>query len=305
MNKPGRHIDSRVWGCIGTVLVHAALLLLMFLTIFPVPEEQPEEEEGLTVNYGFGDDGDGLFEPAPQSAVEDHLVDAEPETEGTPPAPADPAPQATEELITQDDPETLALKAAEEKKKKEAEAERKRQEAELKAQEEARKAEEAKRIAAAEAKKKAEAAAKAKATAAARNAFSGNGSGGKGTSATSTGQGATGKAGNQGNPFGDPNSANLNGGGKGQGNGYSLAGRSVTGTLPKPVSSNNETGTVVVAIEVNAAGQVISAKPGAKGTNTYDPELWSAATAAAKKARFNGVSGSAVQNGTITYIFVN
>ena len=71
------------------------------------------------------------------------------------------------------------------------------------------------------------------------------------------------------------------------------------------MSSNNETGTVVVTIEVDASGKVISAKAGAKGTNTYDTELWNAAVAAAKKARFNGISGSTVQTGTITYNFVN
>ena len=105
-------------------------------------------------------------------------------------------------------------------------------------------------------------------------------------------------------PFGDPNSTNLSGGGKGQGSGWSLSGRSITGSLPKPVSSNNETGTVVVTIEVDASGKVISAKAGAKGTNTYDTELWNASVAAAKKARFNGISGNTVQTGTITYNFV-
>ena len=126
--------------------------------------------------------------------------------------------------------------------------------------------------------------AKAKAEAVAKNAFSAN----------------------QGNPFGNPNSSNLSGLGKcHQGSGWRLSGRSITGSLPKPVSSNNVTGTVVVTIEVDASGKVISAKAGAKGTNTYDTELWNAAVTAAKKTRFNGISGSTVQTGTITYNFVN
>ena len=178
------------------------------------------------------------------------------------------------EQSAQEDPETLAMKAAEEKKKKEMEAERQRQLAEQRAAEEARKAE-------AEAKKKAEDAAKA--AAAAKNAFSAN----------------------QGNPFGDPNSSNLSGGGKGQGNGCALSGRTIVGSLPKPVSSNNETGTVVVIIEVDASGKVVSAMAGGKGTNTFDTELWKASVAAAKKAKFNGISGNTIQTGTITYHFVN
>ena len=297
MNKQKKHIDSHVWGIIGSVVFQALLLLLMFFLIFPVPELQPNEEEGLTVNYGFSNDGDGLFEPAPQSAVENQLVDAEPEV--TEPVPANaPTPTATEELITQEDPETLAMKAAQEKEK-ELERQRAQEEAARKAAEEARKKAEA------EAKRQKEEAAKAKAAAATKNAFSGNGSGGTGSSNASTGQGNTGKSGNQGNPFGDPNSSNLTGGGRGNGSSWSLSGRTISGTLPEPVSKNNEVGVVVVGFEVDSNGNVVSVKAGAKGTDTYDKELWSAAEAAAKKAKFNAISNSTVQSGTITYKFVH
>lgn len=83
-----------------------------------------------------------------------------------------------------------------------------------------------------------------------------------------------------------------------------LQGRSVMGSLPKPDYNIQQSGTVVVRIQVNRDGTVTSAIAGETGTTVTDRTLWKAAEEAAKKAKFN-VSRNAPesQQGTITYVF--
>ena len=83
-----------------------------------------------------------------------------------------------------------------------------------------------------------------------------------------------------------------------------LEGRTVVGSLPLPAYDVQKAGRVVVSIRVNQNGSVISAIPGAPGTNVNDRSLWESAKKAALGAKFN-VSRSApeAQEGTITYIF--
>ncbi|MBR2618176.1 MAG: energy transducer TonB, partial [Paludibacteraceae bacterium] len=73
------------------------------------------------------------------------------------------------------------------------------------------------------------------------------------------------------------------------------------GTLPSPAYNKNEEGVIVVTIEVNAAGTVISARAGAAGTTIGDASMRRDAEQAALRAKFNGISGSTIQTGTITY----
>ena len=101
--------------------------------------------------------------------------------------------------------------------------------------------------------------------------------------------------------MGDAASTNRNGGGTGNGHSYNLNGRSISGKIPEPAYTKNEEGVIVVTIEVNAAGTVISAKAGAAGTTIGDATLRRDAETAAKKAKFNSISGSTIQTGTITY----
>ena len=83
-----------------------------------------------------------------------------------------------------------------------------------------------------------------------------------------------------------------------------MDGRNVTG-LPKPNYPGNEEGVVVVSITVDKYGKVSNAKPGVKGTNTYNANLLEAARQAALKATFNAdPKAPAFQTGTITYRFV-
>lgn len=290
--------DSKIAGTIGTIVVHALLLLLLLFT--GITTIIPDTEEGLSVNYGTDMNlGDGLFEPAPQSAIEDQLVEepkVEPVTPTTPPTVSEPD-IVEEELETQDIEESLAVKQARE------EAEKKRKEEEKRLAEEKRKQEEeAKRIAEekrkAEEKKKAEEAKKQQIANALKGAFS---TAGQGTNTSSSSQGDNGTAGNKGNPFGDATSNSYTGGGTGNGHSYSLNGRSLSGGLPTPQYNRNEEGVIVVSIEVDASGKVVSAKAGALGTTIIDASLRKEAEKAAMKAKFNASKGAALQSGTITY----
>jgi TonB family protein len=300
--KPNKkNKDSQITGFIGSLLVHLLLFLVLIFT--GIITTVPEEEEGLTVNYGTSDGGKGFFEPAPQKDIEDQLVpETKPVTPAAPPVVNTPTPSQPD-LATQDIEESLEMKAEREKAEKEKELERQRQEELRKQQEaEAKRLAEEKRIAeekrkAEEAKKKAQEEAKKKAQSAGK-VF---GSGGKGTNTSSTGEGTTGTAGNQGNPLGSAESTNRNGGGTGNGHSYNLNGRSIKGTLPSPAYSKNEEGVIVVTIEVNAAGVVISARAGAAGTTIGDATMRRDAEQAALKAKFNGISGNTIQTGTITY----
>ena len=83
-----------------------------------------------------------------------------------------------------------------------------------------------------------------------------------------------------------------------------LAGRNVDGSLPHPSYNVNEQGRVVVRIQVDRSGRVVSAIPGDIGTTTTSSRLREAAKQAALKARFNIASSAPeLQEGTITYIF--
>ena len=85
---------------------------------------------------------------------------------------------------------------------------------------------------------------------------------------------------------------------------FNLNGRSIgEGGLPRPVYNVQEEGIVVVTITVNPAGAVINAEVNLKETRTTNTALRKAAIDAAKKARFNTVSGLNNQVGTITYNF--
>jgi TonB family protein len=193
--------------------------------------------------------------------------------------PEETAPQVQEtveqDIITQETEETVAIKPKAEPKKKE----------EVKKPEktEAEKAEEARKLAAAKAERE-----RKEAEEAARKRVAG-----------AFGKGA--QMGIQGSPTGNaPSGATSGTGGYGS---FNLGGRSLgEGGLPRPVYNVQDEGRVVVTITVNPAGHVIATSIN-RQTNTVNPALRKAAEDAAKKARFNAVSGLNNQTGTITYYF--
>ena len=113
---------------------------------------------------------------------------------------------------------------------------------------------------------------------------------GKTDGTNTTGSGDSQGAGQKGNPVGHGTSG---------GNSWSLDGRGLKGTLPKPSNEFRQEGKVVVQIRVNAAGQVISAT--VKGGDVSDKQTQQLALDAARKAKFT--EGDHDQIGTITYIF--
>lgn len=287
--------DSRIAGTIGTIVFHVVLLL--FLLFFGIKAYLPQEEEGLSVNYGTDDNGSGLFEPAPQREIEEYLADEPEQVEEAVPAPvSEPAP-VQEELIAQDSEESIKIKQQEEEARKKAE-EQKRIEAEQKRlEEERRKAEEERQRKLAEQRKQEEAKRK-KAMAAGQSAFGG----GKGSSdSKAQSQGISAFGGNQGKPEGTLESNNYSGGNSGSGHSWGLNGRTITGRLPEPAYNKNEEGVIVVSIEVDGKGNVISAKAGAAGTTIGDATMRRNAEQAAMKAKFNGINENIIQSGTITY----
>lgn len=348
--KETEYYSERKKGIIGTVIFHVIVLLLLIFLGFFTPLPLPGEE-GILVNFGNSENGLGDREPSPARKKEPTPTPAPPKREeqkATPPPATTPPPApksnpqpAKEVAMTQDYEKTVAIEAAEKKKKEE---QRKRQEqlAEERRKQQAEEAErkaladaEAKRKAEADAKAKAEAEAKAKAEAERKakeeaekkrleeeqrkineinsrtqGAFSksGNGTGGTG-SGDGKSQGVTFPGGNQGVPTGDPNAGNYGQGGSGSGNqgsgiSFSLSGRSAI-SLPKPQYPGNDAGVVVVKVTVDKTGKVTSAEPGVQGSTIMDQKFWNEAKQAALKARFNvSESAPAFQQGTISYRFV-
>lgn len=259
----------------GALLVHVAFIVLLILVGFSLPE--PEEEGGVPVMLGEVPDALGAADP---SLVK---VDVMPEE------PAPPVQESVEqEIITQEAEETVAIKPKTEPKKKE-EVKKKPVKPE---KTEAEKAEEARKLAEAKAERE-----RKEAEEAARKRVAG--AFGKGAQMGSKGN--TKGEGVQGSPTGNaPTGATSGTGGYGT---FNLNGRSIgEGGLPRPVYNVQDEGRVVVTITVNPAGHVIATSIN-RQTNTVNPALRKAAEDAAKKARFNAVSGLNNQTGTITYYF--
>ena len=277
-------------GALGALLVHVAVIALLILVSFTVP--QPDEDAGgVPVMMGNVESARGFDDPS--------LVDVDVLDEDAA-APAETAPElpSEQDLLTQTEEETVTLKPKTEEPKKETvkpkEVAKPKEPVKKPEKTEAEKAAEAKRLAEEKAERERKAAEEA-----ARKRVSGafgkgaQMEGNKGTSAGGTGTEGS-KEGNS------STGAKTGTGGYGT---FDLGGRSLgTGSLPKPAYNVQEEGRVVVNITVNPAGQVISTGINPQ-TNTVSSALRKAAEDAAKKARFNTVDGVTNQTGTITYYF--
>ena len=298
----------------SAVLTSVLMVLFVLLLLWPflTLPDPPPGQEGILVNLGIPDVGQGdenapeptaeVEEPTPQEEVAPPVPEVEVEVEEVPEPPKpEPKPEPTpqKEVVQTEDPAAIALRKKKERERQERIAEeredaRKKAEARKKREAEA----EAKRVADAKAKAEAErkAAAAAKA-AAAKEKYSGAFGGGEGE-----GKGNTGKPGNQGDPNGDPNSDILSGISVGKGRvGGGLGGRGVRGA-PDVTDKSQKTGTVVIYVCVDSDGNVTSAKYQLGGSSTQDPTLVRKATSNAKRWKFS--KGAAdKQCGTIKYEF--
>ena len=264
-----------LYSLLGSVGFHLLILLVLSLTILSTVV--PEEDSGVLVNFGNVDEAAGTFEPL--------NTGQEPMEETTPPPPPTPTVEtAKEELVTQDVEESVAL--AEAKKKKE--EQRKKEEA-IKREQDRIQKEKLEQQRLADAQRQKELAIKNKVA----GAF------GAGSAAgSSQGSGETG-SGNQGSPFGNSDHG-VNDGVGGYGS-FSLNGRSIgAGGLPRPAYTIQEEGRIVINITVDPKGNVIFAEIG-KGTNIDNASMRKSALEAARRAKFNSISGSNNQSGSITY----
>lgn len=270
--------QSKIVGIVCTVLVHVAILAFLLLYTLSVPK--PEEEGGVPVMLGNTETAQGDADPYTLTEVD--MMD-QPETEAPQPT---PEPEAEKPLLTQQDEPSVKVKEEKVKKKKE----------------EPRKQTKKEQPRAAKPKEKTEAEKRAEAERKAAQAASSKiaGAFGKGAKMGSKGEAESGN-GYQGSPSGNSATGKTSGGG-GTGS-FDLNGRSLgPGGLPKPIYNVQDEGRVVVTIVVNPQGQVIKTSINRR-TNTVNPALRKAAIDAAKKARFNAVSGVDNQSGTITYYF--
>ena len=269
-----------IYSLIGTVAFHGVILLILWFTVLKT--EVPDEDGGVLVNFGNVDAAAGMFEPK--------YTGQEPPQETTTPPPPVPEPQVEtpkQELITQDIEESVALEDA---KKKNEEEKRKKQEAEKKRKEEE--------------EKERSAGKKPRRNVWPRNAARRNkplAQFGVGNAEGNSQGDAESGTGNQGSPFGNSDhGANEGVGGYGS---FNLNGRSIgAGGLPRPAYTIQEEGRIVINITVDPKGNVIFAEVG-RGTNIDNASMRKSALDAARKAKFNSISGANNQSGTITYVY--
>ncbi|WP_066224339.1 energy transducer TonB [Formosa haliotis] len=244
-----------------TLLISVIVLLLLF--VVGPPYMDPPEEYGIAVNFGTTDFGSGNIQPDAPIKSEPVKVNKIPE-EVVEPEPVKPAPaeasQVKEEVLTEDNSEAVAIK-----KQKEAEAKAKKEaENKAKAEADAKAKAEAERVA----KEEREKAEKKKKLDALMGGVMKSEGAGKGS------EGNDDKVGDKGQLDGDPYAASYFGGsGSGSGGvGYGLNGRGKASF--KTIKQDcNESGLVVVRIEVNRQGEVTKAEPGVKGTENNSPCL--------------------------------
>ena len=268
--------QAHIIASLGTILSMCLVLLLLWWLQIKAPMQM--EDEGIVVAFGDAEEGGGMPDVRPLDAIT--------QVEQIP-APATPSRPSDNDLMVQDNEESLILaKQAEEEAKRRAEEEeliRKRREDEARA--------EAERIA----KEKALAEQRAKEQQAIDKANQ---------LAALFGQAGTTEGANAENASAN-NSANTKGNpvGKGMGvtNGtqWTLYGRNVK-SLPKPSSNFAQAGIVVVNIQVDAAGNVTNASLG-DGTTISDRSTQQLALQAARQAKFT--QGDTPQMGKITYTF--
>jgi TonB family protein len=258
--------SSQGKGWIVSLVTHIIVIALLFVTM-TITKLPPPEQEGLLVNLGLQDEGQG--QETPKGETEEVTPDPAENQEQDPIQPTSsraPVKQVAQKTITSNEASDVNVKAADAKKKANADAKQKADE-------------EAQRQKAYNTTKKS-----------------------YGDLLGSGGKGNTGKPGSQGDPNGDPNSNVLEGISNGSGRvGGGLGKRGVLHE-PKIDDKSQKTGRVVISVCVDKNGKVIKAEYTQKGSTTTDSELKEIAKKAAMQFKFT-LSEIEEQCGTITVDF--
>lgn len=251
-----------------TIASVTILIILLLCLSFGLSYLDPPPENGIAINFGTSDVGQGDIQPTQALAA------AAPQ-----PTVSNPTPVA-DEVTTQDDEDAPVI--TKEKPKKEQPKE------------------------ATEKPKPAPAAPRpSKSTSDALNSIlngdsksDGKATGGQGN------DGVPGDAGDRNGGLSDGRGYGGNGGSRGTGNGnYQLSGRSVL-AKPQPRYTCNEQGTVAVEITVDKSGKVISATAGVRGTTNAASCLLDQAKIAAMSTKFDSSDAAPdKQVGKIIYNF--
>lgn len=255
-----------------TLLFHAVLIFLLIYFVLTPPDPPLSGGEGMVVNLGYVDEATGDIQPMSEDVTTD-------------PQPVEPTPSlsqpVTDNVVTQNEEKTADIKVSDAPP-----SETRSQVTDNRTTEVPKKTEPER-------------------TVDARALYKGKNTG-------STSQGTSDKGvGDQGSRDGDPNSNNYGNAGTGNtagpggtgGPNWKLAGR-VPKALPHPEYNVQEEGRVVVEITVDKHGNVVSAKPGVKGSTTTNDYLLKRAQLAALAAKFNpDPNGEEIQIGTIVYDF--
>jgi protein TonB len=268
---------------ITTVISVGLILLLLF---FGFTYLDPPPENGIAINFGTSSVGSGDVQPT-------EPIKSAPQQNTTPPnePQEEMSTPSEEEVATQDTEEAPVIEKEKEPKKDKSQKEKKVQDPvkEVKPQKEKE-------------PEKAPDPQPEKSTSDALNSIlNGPEKDGK----ANGGEGNDNQAGDKGDPSGDPNASSYYGQGKGlDGDGnYRLGGRKPL-NKEKFLQDCNESGVVVVKIEVNQQGKVINAVAGSRGTTNTAPCLMEPAKRAALATKFNSdVNAPVKQTGYIEYEF--
>ncbi len=266
INPLDQHTNGKGW--IVSLSMHILIILIFFLPMF-ASQPPPPEQEGLLVNLGLIDEGQG--DETPKGTNE--KVQPEPASQPTEvQSISKPTPtiKSTKEIakptVTSNEQNEVLVREAKAKQQAEAAAQQ-------------RATEEANKQAAYNKTKQS------------YGDLLGTGS-----------KGNTGKPGSQGDPNGDPNSDILEGISNGSGRvGGGLGSRGVLHE-PKIIDNSQKTGVVVISVCVDKTGRVKKATYTQKGSTTTDTELQKIARDAALQFKFTA-SDIEEQCGTITVDF--
>ncbi len=255
-----------------TVILHLLLILILFYVGMVYLD--PPIENGIAVNFGTTDTGSGNIQPTEKIKSAPKVTSPEPVSESK--------SELKEEVVTQDNEDAPVIKQEETKKEvKETPKEEKTKEV---------------------VKEVIPDPTPDKST---KNALDSFLNGPKSDGTEKGGEGDDKEAGDKGDPNGDPNAKSYYGTGKGlDGDGnYQLGGRKAL-NKEKFLQDCNESGTVVVSIEVDRNGKVISAVPGVRGTTNNTRCLTEPAKRAALATKFNrDDKAPSKQIGKIVYRF--